>query len=108
MMDLTPILRFNCVVVRACTIEALTDLVQACEKEGIFWCGTNRASSHVIETYTRREQPGLMIFPNDHSFIFINESFGNADPQFYAETLYDNSINKTVVKAADILDMLEL
>ena len=108
MIDLTPVLQFDRVVVWACTIGLLTDLVQACEKEGIFWCGTHRDSSHVIEAYTRREQPGLMIFPNDHSFIFINKSFGNADPQFYAETLYNNDLNKTVVKAADILDMLEL
>ena len=108
MIDLTPILRFNCVVVRACTIEVLTDLVKACEKEGIFWCGTNRASLHVIEAYARREQPGLMILPNDHSFIFINESFGNAYHQFDADALYNNDLNKTVVKATDILGMLEL
>lgn len=108
MIDLTPILQLDRVVIWACTIGLLTDLVQACETEGIFWCGTNRSSSHVIEVYARREQAGLMIYPKQHSFIFINKSFGNADPQFYAETLYDNDLNKTVVKTEDVLGMLEL
>ena len=108
MIDLTPILQFDRVVVWACAIGLLTDLVQACETEGIFWCGTNRASLHDIEVYARREQPGLMILPKEHSFLFIDKSFGSADNQFYAETLYDNDLNKTVVKTEDILGMLEL
>ena len=107
MIDLTPILQFDRVVVWACTIGSLTDLVQTCETEGILWCATNHASEHDISTYALREQPGLMIFPKEHSFIFVDKAFRDTDHQFYVETLYDNELNKTVVKAADILDMLE-
>lgn len=106
MIDLTPIFNFEQVVIRAKTIQELSDLVRACDKEGFLWCASEVVDDAAIVSFWDCSYPGLYINNRNHSYMFVKQSFTCAH-EFHVSMLIGSNSLADKIKAEDVLGILD-